>query len=312
MNLFSISRLRIPTPRTPVHQPFKACWETIFIPILFSPTEGKSRQVFSNSTLDWDGCLWTAVNLRGLFYQQRPSSTRPCNTECGDHAINPQCASAGRFLACRDDQNNGLTLRSDDKEAKRLFHESISFRGGRYEVGWPWKAHHFLPDKYQLAKWRLTTLLHRFRREPETLTTYNHVLQEQLQAGIIEVAPPEVDRFTHRLHYLPHHPVFSPGNTTTKLRIVYDSSAKKTSTNNSLNECLYRGAILLQGLTGILLRFRLQRVAITADTEKAFLQLNLRPPDRDVTRFLWVKNSNIDNPTAQADNLQELRFARVP
>ena len=41
---------------------------------------------------------------------------------------------------------------SDDKEAKRLFHESISFRDGRYDVGWPWKAHHDLPDNYQLAK----------------------------------------------------------------------------------------------------------------------------------------------------------------
>ena len=199
---------------------------------------------------------------------------------------------------------------SDDKEAQRLFHESISFRDGRYEVGWPWKAHHDLPDNYQLAKGRLTTLLRRFRREPETLKTYNHVLQEQLQAGIIEVAPPEVDRSTHRLHYLPHHPVLSPGSTTTKLRIVYDGSAKTINTNNSLNECLYRGPVLLQDLTGILLRFRLQRVAITADIEKAFLQLSLRPPDRDVTRFLWVKD--IDNPTAQADNLQELRFARVP
>ena len=153
---------------------------------------------------------------------------------------------------------------SDDKEAQRLFHESISFRDGRYEVGWPWKAHNDLPDNYQLAKGRLTTLLRRFRREPETLKTYNHVLQEQLQASIIEVAPPEVDRFTHRLHYLPHHPVLSPGSTTTKLRIVYDGSAKTTNTNNSLNECLYRGPVLLQDLTGILLRFRLQRVAITA------------------------------------------------
>ena len=77
-----------------------------------------------------------------------------------------------------------------------------------------------------------------------------------------------------------------------------------------MNECLYRGPVLLQDLTGILLRFRLQRVAITADIEKAFLQLSLRPPDRDVTHFLWVKD--IENPTAHADNLQELWSARLP
>ena len=95
---------------------------------------------------------------------------------------------------------------------------------------------------------------------------------------------------------------------TTKLRIVYDGSAKTTKSNTSLNECLFRGPVLLQDLSGILLRFRLQ-LAITADIEKAFLQFSLHQMDRDATRFLWLKSVNDQSSSQQ---IQEYRFTRVP
>ena len=126
----------------------------------------------------------------------------------------------------------------------------------------------------------------------------------------MEVVSPPATNLSHRLHYLPHHPVLSPGSATTKLRIVYDGSAKIHGSNYSLNECLYRGPVLLQDLAGILLRFRLHRIAVTADIEKAFLQVGLRTDDRDVTHFLWLKD--VITPVASENNIQELRFARVP
>lgn len=49
-------------------------------------------------------------------------------------------------------------------------------------------------------------------------------------------------------HYIPHHPVTNPTIMTTK--VVYDASAKIKQGNMSLNECLYRGPVMLQDLTG--------------------------------------------------------------
>ena len=48
---------------------------------------------------------------------------------------------------------------------------------------------------------------------------------------------------------------------------------------------------------------------MASDIEKAFLQVGLQETERDVTRFLWLKDLNI--PQAK-NNLQILRFTRVP
>ena len=47
---------------------------------------------------------------------------------------------------------------------------------------------------------------------------------------------------------------------------------------------------MLQNLTGILLCFRLNKIAMVSDIEKAFLQIGLQDDAQDATRFLWLKD----------------------
>ena len=105
-------------------------------------------------------------------------------------------------------------------------------------------------------------------------------------------------------HYLPHHPVVREDKSTTKLRIVYDASAK--TCGPSLNECLYAGPKFGQSIIDILLRFRTHRTALAADIEKAFLMISIAPHDRDVLRFLWV-----DDISKKSPKIMTLRFTRV-
>ena len=43
---------------------------------------------------------------------------------------------------------------------------------------------------------------------------------------------------------------------------------------------------MLNDLCGLLMRFRLNNIAVVADIEKAFLQIGVQPDQRDVTRFI--------------------------
>ena len=69
---------------------------------------------------------------------------------------------------------------------------------------------------------------------------------------------------------------------------MFDASAKTRKKNQSLNESLHRGPVILENIYGVLLRFRLHKVALVANIEKAFLQVGLQLDDRDVTRSLSV------------------------
>ena len=84
------------------------------------------------------------------------------------------------------------------------------------------------------------------------------------------------------VHYLPHHAVVKRTRETTKVRVVYDASAR--SGGPSLNDCLYTGPSFNQKILDILLCFRSYPVAITSDIEKAFLMVSIAEEDRDALR----------------------------
>jgi len=200
-------------------------------------------------------------------------------------------------------------LALDDDRALDNFHNTVKFADGRYLVTWPWKeTSHDLPDNYQLAVSRLKSTVRRLRKDSRLLKMYNDVIQDQLDRGIIERVSNNAAEGTVK-HYIPHHAVITPSKTTTKLRVVYDASAKSRQNDKCLNDCLYRGPVILPNLFGLLIRFRLSPIAIVADVEKAFLNVGLQIPDRDVTRFLWLKDPK--NPVVN-ENLQVFRFCRIP
>lgn len=185
----------------------------------------------------------------------------------------------------------------------------MKFEDGRYQVQWPWKQESpDLPLNRDLAMGRLKSTVSRMKNKPDLMKKYDSIIKDQLDKGVIEKVIESSN--DGQKHYLPHHAVVNPLKATTKLRVVYDASAKTKKENNSLNDCLYRGPVLLNDLCGMLMRFRLHNIAIVADIEKAFLQIGLQPTQRDVTRFLWLKD--YETPTVNDSTIQEYQFCRVP
>ena len=121
-------------------------------------------------------------------------------------------------------------------------------------------------------KW-LNNLLKRLNQDSEVLKEYDSVIKEQLRKDIVEVVERPGEGEVGKTHYLPHHAVIRRDKTTTKLRVVYDASAR--SDGPALNDCLYTGPPLAENIFDILLRFRASRVALTGDVEKAFLMVGI-------------------------------------
>ena len=62
----------------------------------------------------------------------------------------------------------------------------------------------------------------------------------------------------------------------------------------SLNSNLLKGPDLLSNLTGVIMRFRENVIALCADLEQMFMQVRVDPKDRPYLRFLWKKNGHIE------------------
>ncbi|XP_035205512.1 uncharacterized protein LOC118180543 [Stegodyphus dumicola] len=131
---------------------------------------------------------------------------------------------------------------------------------------------------------RLASTVKRLKAE-KLYDAYGEVFSEWEREGVIEEVPKSEIDVT--CHYLPHRHVVKE-NSTTRIRPVFDASAKQKG-SPSLNDCLEKGQNLIELIPSILHRFRMNRIGVSADIRKAFLQISLNPKDKDYLRFLWYR-----------------------
>ena len=146
----------------------------------------------------------------------------------------------------------------------------------------------------------MDSLLRKLRRS-DGLTEYDAVIQDQLSEGVVEKAPTAVAGIEF---YIPHRAIVREMAETTKLRVVYDASARAFESAPSLNECLHAGPPLQNQLWSVLTRNRFHAVAVAGDIRKAFLQVRIRETERDALRFHWLTD-------AHSKKVQTLRFTRA-
>ena len=103
---------------------------------------------------------------------------------------------------------------------------------------------------------------------------YFSFIQEFIDLEHLEKVPDD-QLDNPRNFYLPHHCVTKEDSSTTKLRVVFDASAE-TTTGYSLNNCLLVGPKCQDGLFNILSRFRMFKIAMSADVAKMYRQVELR------------------------------------
>lgn len=202
----------------------------------------------------------------------------------------------------------GISSSKESKEDVRdkivqEYSDKIKFVDGRYEVHLPWKDN---PKKDTLmsnevqAKKRLNKLLVKLDKDEDLKAEYMKVFAEYEHLGIIEEVPVEEIVHPGPVYYMPHRPVVRLSSSTTKVRPVFDASAKGPN-GISLNDCMTTGPSLNPDLVEILIRYRRWPYVVTADIVKAFLQISVQSQDRNVHRFFMPAEGGV----------RHMRFTRV-
>ncbi|GFY77442.1 DUF1758 domain-containing protein, partial [Trichonephila inaurata madagascariensis] len=157
---------------------------------------------------------------------------------------------------------------------------------GRYVVRLPFHSPPSkLGDSRESAIRRFNSLEHSLIKKPAIYSQYRDFMQEYLTLGHMELVPKH-DYAIREAYYLPHHAVLRDSSTTTKLRVVFDASAKST-TGHSLNDLLMVGPRVQRDVYPILLSFRTFQIAVCADLEKMFRQIKISSEDTNWQRILW-------------------------
>ena len=181
----------------------------------------------------------------------------------------------------------------EDNKALNKMEQSLQRVDDHFQVALPWREESpYLPNNKPMAEQRLQLLKKRLLKDEDLLMQYRTTMQEYIAKGHAQRVPKEeLDVKERPVWYLPHHPVthpLKPG----KVRVVFDCGAKYRGT--SLNQQLLQGPDLTNPLVGVLIRFRQESVAMAADIEAMFHQVYVEPEDRDVLRFLWWPNGDLN------------------
>ncbi|XP_072050993.1 uncharacterized protein [Amphiura filiformis] len=188
--------------------------------------------------------------------------------------------------------NDTPQLSGEDVEFLSKVNSTTKLVDGHYEMGLPIRN----PDKEFInninqAEQRAAHLKKRFEKDPKYHEKYKQCMNEMLQKNYAEEVP-EDELISDRVWYIPHHGVVHQQKG--KLRVVFDCGA--TFMGQSLNSRLLQGPDLTNNLTGVLLRFRQYPIAVIGDIEAMYYQARVLKSDRDLLRFLWWQDGDVNLP----------------
>lgn len=247
---------------------------------LLSPERLKNNKLtFQNSKLGWI--------ISGKAPSKRPTTNLVCNSITFSQLNN----SIERFWKIEQVDNNEQIKSKEDILCEDIFAKTVERDSeNRFVVALPWKTNpSTLGNSYGIAKKRLINLENKLKSNPNLKLAYHSFINEYIALGHMTKGSFNQNGCGY---YLPHHAVIKKSSLTTKLRVVFDASAKSNN-NLSLNDILLTGPSLQDELFDILIRFRTHEYVVTADIQMMFRQIKIREVDRKYQRILWRESPNL-------------------
>jgi hypothetical protein len=202
-----------------------------------------------------------------------------------------------------DSKSHEKIMSLEEKQAMDTVTESLVYKDNRYQVAIPWRnlQKPDLPVNREMTVHRLDGTEKRLMKNPKIAASYDDTIKEYIEKGYVRIVP-ESEIEPGSSWFLPHFPLVKMDRTTTKVRILFDASAKYKG--ESLNDHIHQGPKLQQELVDVLLRFRQHPVAVACDITKMYLHIYIAPEDRRYHWFLWRGLDTTVKP-------QEYEFTRL-
>lgn len=169
------------------------------------------------------------------------------------------------------------TLSKEDAWCEEFYEKTYKHHpNGKFILRLPLKSY-FDPTaqigaSYATALKRFHSLHRKFKQNPKFCESYTKAINEYKQLNQMKPIPTIDDsQITNesKHFYLPHHAVIKESSITTKIRPVFDASAK-SSNGKSLNDILTTGPALQADLISILLNWRCHKFVFISDVGKMY------------------------------------------
>ena len=202
----------------------------------------------------------------GLFAQNIPFGWTISGSDNFVESLESNCNFAvtdetNELLQCfweLEDFPKDNILSHEEMQCEDHFEQTaVSLKDGRFSISLPKKSiSTVLGDSFKTAEQHFRWLENRLNKNDDLKQQYKEFLNEKIQMEHLEPVPDEsLKKEASEAFYLQHHHV-TKERTTTKLRVVFDASAKSSS-GLSISDILLVGPAIQDNLFSIVLRFRM-------------------------------------------------------
>ena len=245
---------------------------------------------------------WTLVGPSCLEITENYSSAKVMRTfvhsDCDHYKASPVFPSVKSiepdnfhdvFIEKSDDELPGYSR--EDQEFRQIVSDGRSVdKRNNIVIPLPLKRDARPPDNKIAVLRRSYNTLSRIKKDPEKAAKCLEIMDKYIQRGHVEELPENYKSPVSQC-FINIFPVNDEKKN--KPRLVFDSSSKYKGV--SLNDCLLQGPDETNRLIGVLIRFRNEEIALSADIECMFHSFYVPQDQRDYQCFFWWKENNPQN-----------------